>query len=109
MNTRTCHWCEQSVPAKESCPHCLASFPNRKAAHELSPDEREAEARSLEWAEVPFPMIHGRLEELIGRPVWTHEFGLNWEGLMKESRWEERPATMAEIIDLIPEEKRIII
>lgn len=109
MSTRVCHWCGEHVPKEESCPHCLAAWTSRKPARELTPGEREAEARTLEWAEVPFDLIHARLEELIGRPVWTHEFGLNWEGLMKEARWEGRAATMSEIVDLIPPEKRLVV
>lgn len=76
----------------------------------MSADEREAEMRVLgETLEVPFGLVHGRIEQLVGRPVWTHEMGLNWEGLCKEARWASRSATVNEIIDLIPAEKRIIV
>lgn len=76
----------------------------------MTPDEREAEFRGLEYCEVPFELIHGRIEQLAGRPVWTHEMGTsNFESLATQCRWENRPATMAEIVELIPEEKRIIL
>lgn len=34
---------------------------------------------------VPFDKFHESVEFLLGRPVWTHEFGLNWEGLKAEA------------------------
>lgn len=54
-------------------------------------------------------MFHEAVEKALGRPVWTHEFGLNWDGLKKELMGEAPAPTMQEIIDLIPEEKRIIV
>jgi len=40
---------------------------------------QEAKAVELEqWMgplEVPFDLLHKRIEELAGRPVWTHELG----------------------------------
>ncbi|MFQ5771511.1 MAG: hypothetical protein ACE5HX_13315, partial [bacterium] len=40
-----------------------------------------------------FGIFHKGIEQLLGRPVWTHEFGLNTEGLKAEAmkaieRWE---------------------
>jgi len=35
---------------------------------------------------VPFGEFHGGLEKLLDRPVWTHEFGLNIEGIREEAR-----------------------
>ena len=34
---------------------------------------------------VPFDKFHEALEFLLGRPVWTHEMGLNYEGLKAEA------------------------
>lgn len=34
---------------------------------------------------VPFDKFHEALEFLLGRPVWTHELGLNYEGLKYEA------------------------
>ena len=31
---------------------------------------------------VPFPIYHGAIEKVLGRPVWTHEFGS--QGRLKE-------------------------
>lgn len=57
----------------------------------------------------PFEVFHKAVEESLNRPVWTHEFGLNYEGICKEFLGERTAPTMREIIDLIPEEKRLIV
>ena len=33
---------------------------------------------------VPFSTFHKGMEMLLGRPVWTHEFGLSWDKLQAE-------------------------
>ncbi|MFA5173551.1 MAG: hypothetical protein WC438_00030 [Candidatus Pacearchaeota archaeon] len=33
-----------------------------------------------------FSLFHKGLEKLVGRPVWTHELGLNIEGIREEAR-----------------------
>lgn len=57
---------------------------------------------------VPFDVFHKAVEEALGRPVFTHEFGLNREGLIKEFYGEKEPPTLDEIFSLIPEEKRVL-
>lgn len=57
----------------------------------------------------PFDVFHKALEEALGRPVWTHELGLNAEGIRQELRGERDAPTWDEIVVLIPEEKRLII
>lgn len=58
---------------------------------------------------MPFGVFHEAMEKALGRSVFTHEFGLNYEGLKRELLGEDRSPTMAEIINLIPEEKRILV
>ena len=58
---------------------------------------------------MPFGEFHKAVEEAFGRPVWTHEFGLNYEGLKKEFLGEASAPTIEEIIEMIPEAKRIVI
>lgn len=58
---------------------------------------------------VPFGVFHEAIEKTLGRPVWTHEFVLNWDGIAAELRGEKSAPTMDEIMSLIPAEKRIII
>ncbi len=35
---------------------------------------------------VPFNIFHEGIEKLLGRDVYTHEFGMNTEGLKREAR-----------------------
>lgn len=58
---------------------------------------------------MPFNVFHEALEKTLGRPVWTHEFGLNLDGLKKELLGEAPAPTFADIVNLIPEDKRVIV
>ena len=58
---------------------------------------------------MPFDRFHAAVEEALGRPVFTHEFGLNWDGLKKELLGERPAPTMEQILEMIPEAKRIVI
>ena len=57
---------------------------------------------------VPFDVFHEAIEEALGRPVYTHEFA--HPELLKQELCGEKPTpTLEEILDLIPEGKRILI
>lgn len=58
---------------------------------------------------LPFGVLHKAVEDALGRPVWTHEFGLNFDGIWQELNGERDAPTMEEIINLIPEEKRLLV
>lgn len=58
---------------------------------------------------IPFGKFHRAIEEVLKRPVYTHEFGLNLEGLRKEFLGDIPTPTFEEIVNLIPIEKRILI
>ena len=58
---------------------------------------------------MPFDVFHEAIEKTLGRPVYTHEFGLNIDGLKKELLGETPPPTMEDIINMIPEEKRVLV
>lgn len=57
---------------------------------------------------IPFDMFHKAIEKVLNRPVYTHEFAFIDE-LRKEYKGDKRAPTLAEIIELIPEEKRVVI
>lgn len=57
---------------------------------------------------MPFSNFHRCIEEVFGRPVFTHEFG-NRDEMIKEYLGEKDMPTIDEIINLIPAEKRIVI
>ena len=56
-----------------------------------------------------FGVFHEAVEKTLGRPVFTHEFGLNYQGLLDELNGAKEPATMQEVMDQIPAEKRIVV
>lgn len=58
---------------------------------------------------MPFDVFHEALEASLGRPIFTHELGLNLDGIMLEFMGEKDAPTFEEIMNLIPEGKRIII
>jgi hypothetical protein len=58
---------------------------------------------------MPFDVFHEAVEKALGRPVFTHEFGLNADGLKKELLGEQPAPTRDEIWNLIPADKRILV
>jgi len=56
-----------------------------------------------------FAAFHEALEKSLGRPVFTHELGMNFEGIVQEFLGERDAPTMEEILELIPAQKRIVI
>lgn len=58
---------------------------------------------------LPFGVLHENVEKALGRPVFTHEFGLNYDGIVQELLGERDAPTLEEIIELIPAEKRILV
>ena len=76
-----------TTPPEGYCPDCLAEM-----ASAPDPETMTGEALAAEldrWCgqlSVPFDLIHARIEALVGRPVWTHEFALGIDRLMHEAR-----------------------
>jgi hypothetical protein len=59
---------------------------------------------------MPFDVFHEAIEKALGRSVWTHEFAFGGLDRMKAELLGERPApTFADILALIPEEKRLLL
>lgn len=72
---RTCSVCGTEGLTGE-CPVCAAAWEKRRPAEEMTREERTAALDALpEKLEIEFSKIHQRIEELVGRPVFTHEMG----------------------------------
>ncbi len=56
---------------------------------------------------MPFDKFHEALTEALGRSVWTHELA-KVEDIKKEFLKEKEAPTFDEILNIIPEEKRIV-
>lgn len=79
------------VETADGCTECMDEWNNRPNADLMTPMERKLEfGKCMGIMTIPFRHIHQRVEELVGRPVWTHELGLNVDGLESECLLEER-------------------
>lgn len=58
---------------------------------------------------MPFDVFHEAVEFALGRSVFTHEFGLNWEGLVAELDGTAGAPSLDEIMALIPAEKLVVV
>ena len=58
---------------------------------------------------MPWAVFHEAMCQALDRPVYTHEFGLNREGLKKELMGEIPSPSLEEILDLIPQEIRTVL
>ena len=57
---------------------------------------------------IPFSRFHEATEKVLDRSVWTHEFA-DQQRLIDEYLGKRPKPTFREIVELIPEEKRLII
>ena len=57
-----------------------------------------------------FGRFHEAMEKVLDRPIFTHEFtSSNYDNLIEEYLGEKDSPSYEDIINLIPEEKRVII
>lgn len=107
MPTRTCTRCG-TENVTEACPTCTAWWEQRPDADTLTTEERVAEFDS--WGpilEIDFDKFHERMQELVGRPVWTHEFARP-EYLRNEILTGTHP-TMDGVLAKLPADKPVIV
>ena len=57
---------------------------------------------------MPFNIFHEAVEKTIERPVFTHEFGMNTEGIKTEIMKGKEAPSFEDIINLIPKDKLIV-
>ena len=108
MANRKCHFCQTECEDGKPCPTCVAAFPTRRPVISMTVKERLAELKL--WfgvAEIDFQMIHQRIEELVGRPVWTHELAA--PELLYAELTSGAPATFEEVVEKFPAELPVII
>ncbi len=74
----------------------------------MTAEERAAE---FEWwgniLTIPFNDLHQRIEELVGRSVWTHELAYP-EQLIQEIR-TGRQASISDVLDKIPSDLPVVV
>ena len=58
---------------------------------------------------VPFNEFHKSVEAALGRPVFTHEFGINRQGLKDELAGKIKAPSFEQVISLLPQEKVLVV
>lgn len=73
--------------ARGDCGTCNATLADRSAPGDMTGDERAAEVIALLNEPNAYRVgdIHGRIDALVGRPTWTHEFATDTR-LAEEAR-----------------------
>lgn len=109
MPERTCTRCGHEG-LTEACPTCTVEWENRRDASEMTPEERLAEFRS--WGgilEIDWPKVHQRIEELVGRPVWTYEMGTIGTPYLEHEILTGQHPSMAGVLAKLPADKPVIV
>jgi hypothetical protein len=58
---------------------------------------------------MPFSKFHEAVEKTLDRSVFTHEFGMNYDGIKAEIMDGKEAPSFEDIIGLIPKEKLIVV
>ena len=70
---------------RKNAEEVIAKYPNNKWWRLDDPIEIAKYQLFEEILMVDFSTFHEGVEKLLGRPVFTHEFGLNYDGLKEEA------------------------
>ena len=84
-------------------------FSESKAWEPMTFRQRAEFQISVERLCMPFDVFHEAISEALGRDVYTHEFGLNLQGLRDELFDGAGAPSLKEIIEMIPKDKRVIL
>lgn len=85
------------------------AFAESGAWKDMTPIERGAFQLRQRLLCMPFDKFHEGLEALLGRPVFTHELGLNYDGLIAEAEGRADAPTFEQIINMIPKDKLVVV
>lgn len=84
------------------------AFGESGAWKQMSHEERARFQIEQEYLCMPFGEFHEAVEKALGRPVWSHEFGLNVDGLKAELARTWSAPSFDEIVAMLPAEKCVI-
>lgn len=94
----------QSIGREKAVALAKSNWWEGKSAHDIAAFQLFTQELCM-----PFGVFHEALEKAIGRPVWTHELGLNYDGIVGEFLGVNKAPSFEEILDLIPPDKRIVL
>jgi hypothetical protein len=74
-------------------------------------EPREIAEFQMHHAELcmPFDKFHEAMEKTLERPIFTHEFGLDFDGLLAELMGDRAAPSFADVLALIPAEKLVVV
>lgn len=104
MTEQTTRYPRHSIGRDKAIALHDAGWWKTKTAREIARFQMATEELCL-----PFEEFHKAMEEAIGRPVWTHEFGLNYDGLCAELYGDATTPSFGEIVGLIPADKLLVV
>ena len=84
-------------------------FANGKEWESMTAHERASFQLEQDRLCMPFSVFHEAVEKSLGRPVWTHEFGLNRQGLIDELNGAQKAPSFEQICALLPAEKTVVV
>lgn len=79
-----------------------------KAYEAMSHRERAVFQMNQDRLCMPFDIFHEAVVKTLARSVFTHEFATNKQGIIAELNGDQKSPSFEDIINLIPEEKRLI-
>lgn len=85
------------------------AFHDSEAWKQMTARERAAFQLHQDRLCMPFDEFQKAMEEALGRPVWTHEFGLNRDGLIAEMDGKAASPTFAQIVAMLPADKTALV
>jgi hypothetical protein len=84
-------------------------FANGKKWEPMTAHERASFQLEQDRLCMSFSVFHEAVENSLGRPVWTHEFGLNRQGLIDELNGSKKAPSFEQICALLPAEKTVVV
>jgi hypothetical protein len=105
-----CAWCGNPLPLKEWCGHCTQDIKARRKSKDMTTEERIAELRTFfegtgQFLMVPFDVLHERVQELMARPVWTHELARPQSLIAELEGTKGWSGPVGSLIDIIGEDR----
>jgi len=76
------------------------AFADRRDWEKLTPSERAMFQLGQEFLAMPFSIFHEGMEELLGRPVWTHEFA-DRARLLSEAEGKTAKASFSDVYAML--------
>jgi hypothetical protein len=109
MKQRKCSWC--GAMATTWCAPCEKVWDAKPGAETMDHASRLAEMIDITTnkrvLEIPFGKLQQRVEALMGRGVWTHEFA-NPEALVNELR-SQTPSTFGDVLAKLDPDKLLVV